>query len=104
MALFSLLAEAEGLAHTIYVFQRDTGNRKASCINSALQELVDHVTATEPINLLLLNVFKGKTRAATSTSSHIYDSSWLTNVDKFPKAVAHFEEIIANTQVMDFSL
>ena len=104
MAFFSLPAEVESLAHTIHEFQHDTGNKKASHIDSAFQELVDRVAATEPINSLLLGVSKRKTRAATSASSCFYNSSWLTNADKFPKAVARLKEITANSQVMDSSL
>lgn len=33
-----------------------------------------------------------------------YDSSWLTDLDKFLVTVSRFEEIIANSQVMDVSL
>lgn len=33
-----------------------------------------------------------------------YDPSWLTDVDKFLAAVSRFEEIIANSQLMDSSL
>ena len=33
-----------------------------------------------------------------------YDSSWLTNPEKFLAAVSRFKEIMANSQVMDFSL
>ena len=104
MAFLSLSAEAKSLARAIHEFQHDTGNKKASHIDSALQELVDCVAATEPINSPLLGVSKRKTRAATSASSRFYDFSWLTNADKFPKAVARLKEITANSQVMDSSL
>ena len=103
MAFFSLPAEAESLARAIHEFQRDTGNNKASRINSTLQELVDCVAATEP-DPLFLDVSKRKTRAAASASSRFYDSSWLTNADKFPEAVTYFKDITANSQVMDSSL
>ena len=104
MAFFSLPVEAKDLAHAIPKFQRETGNKKASRINSALQKLVDRVVAIKLINLPLLNVSKRKTRAATSTFSRFYNSSWLTNADKFPETVAHFKEITAHSQIMDSSL
>lgn len=104
MAFFSFQAEVESFARAIYEFQQDTGNKKVSCIESTLQELVDHVIATKPINISLLNVSKRKTRAAASASSYFYDSSWLIDTDKFPKAIAHFEEVIANFQTIDSSL
>ena len=104
MALLSLPVEAESLARAIHEFQRDTGHRKASRIESTLQELVDYVAATELINLPRLDVPKRKTRAVSSTSPHFYDSSWLTNTDKFPEAVARFAEIIADSHTMDSSL
>ena len=43
------------------------------------------------------------TRAAREPSPS-YDSSWLTNPDKFPAAVSRLEEIMANSQIMDSSL
>ena len=104
MAFLSLPAEAESLACAIHEFQHDISNKKASHIESTLQELVDRVAATEPINSPLLDVPKKKTRAAASASSRFYNSSWLTDTDKFPEAVARFKELIANSQVMDSSL
>ena len=104
MALFSLPAEAKSLARAIHEFQRDTGHKKAFCIKSTLQELVNRVAAIEPINPPRLDVPKRKTRAASSASSCFYDSSWLTNTDKFPEAVARFVEIIADSHTMDSSL
>ncbi len=104
MALLSLPAEAESLARAIREFQRNTGHKKASRIESILQELVNRVAATEPVNPPRLDVPKRKTRAASSASSCFYNSSWLTNTDKFPEAVARFAEIIADSHTMDFSL
>lgn len=101
MVFLSLPAEVKSLAHAIYKFQRDIGNKKASCINFTLQELVNFVVSTKLINTPLFNISKRKTRAAASVSSQFYDSSWLTNVNKFLKAVVCFKEIIANSQVMD---
>lgn len=43
------------------------------------------------------------TRAARGPSP-FYDSSWLTNIDKFPAAVSRFNEILADFQVIDSSL
>lgn len=103
MAFRSLPAEAESLACAIHEFQLNTGNKKASCINPTLQELVNRVAATEPINRPLISVSKRKTRVATSASSRFYDSSWLTDADKFPRAVACFDEITANSQIKDSS-
>ena len=104
MAFFSLLAEAESLARAIHKFQHNTGNKKASDIDSALQKLVDHIAATKPINSPIFGVSKRKTKAATSAFSRFYDSSWLTNVGKFPKVVAHLKKITNNSQIMDSSL
>ena len=42
-------------------------------------------------------------RAAREPSPS-YNSFWLTDPDKFPAAVFHFKEIIANSQVIDSSL
>ena len=104
MALFSLPAEAESLARAIHEFQCDTGHRKASRIESTLQELVDRVAATELINPPRLDISKRKTRAASSTSSRFYNSSCLTITDKVPEAVARFAEMIADSHTMDSSL
>ena len=104
MALLSLPTEAESLARAIHEFQRDTGHKKPSRIESTLQELVDRVAATKPINLPRLDVRKRKTRAASSASSRFYDLSWLINTDKFPEAVARFVEIIADSHSMNSSL
>ncbi len=104
MASLSLPAKAESLARAIHEFQRNIGNKKASRIESTLQELVDRIAATEPKNSPLLNVSKRKTRASASTSSRFYDSSWITNADKFSEAVARFEEVVANSRTMDSSL
>lgn len=101
MALLSLPAKAENFAHAIYEFQCDTGNKKAFCIKTTLQELVDHVAATEPINSLLLDVPKRKTRAVASTSFRFYDSSWLINTNKFFETIAHFKKLITNSQTID---
>ncbi len=75
MALLSLPAEAESLARAIREFQRNTGHKKASCIEFTLQELIDRMATTEPINPPCLNVLKRKMRAALSTSTPFYDSS-----------------------------
>ena len=104
MALLSLPAEAESLARAIHEFQRNTGHRKASRVESTLQELVDRVAATEPINPPRVDVPKRKTRTASSTSCRFYDSSWFTDTDKFPEVVARFAELIADTHTMDSSL
>ncbi len=104
MASLSLPAKAESLARAIHEFQRDTGNKKASCIESTLQELVDHIAATKPKKSPLLDVPKRKTRASASASSRFYDFSWITDPDKFPEAVARFEEVVANSRTMDSSL
>ena len=104
MALLFLPVEAESLACVIHEFQRDIGNKKASRIESTLQELVDRIAATKPKNPLLLDVLKRKTRVAASTFSCFYDSSWITYVDKFPEAVVCFEEVVANPQTIDSSL
>lgn len=101
VALLPFPVEAESFAHAIRKFQRNIGNKKASHIESTLQELVDHVAATEPINLPLYNVTRRKTRAATSAFSCFYNSSWLTDTNKFPKTVTRFEELIADSQTMD---
>lgn len=104
MAFFSLPTEAKRLARTIYKFPRNIGNKKASCIEFTLQELVDHIATIKPINPPLFDIFKRKTRAAASTSSCFYNSFWFTNADKFSKAIVCFEEIIANSQTIDSSL
>ncbi len=46
---------------------------------------------------------KRRTRTAREPSPS-YDPSWLTDADKFPKAVSRFEEIMANSKIMDSSL
>lgn len=104
MALLSLLAEAESLVRAIHKFQRDTGHKKASRIESTLQEIVDRVATTEPKNPPHLDVPKRKTRAASSASSCFYDSSWLTDTDQFSEAVACFAKIIADARTIDSSL
>lgn len=103
MVFLSLSAEVKSPVRTIHEFQYDIGNKRAFRIKSTLQELVNRIAATEPINLPFLNIPKKKTRAAVSASSRFYDFSWFTDVDKFPKAVAYFMKIIANSQTMDFS-
>lgn len=104
MAFLSLPTEAESLACVIHKFQRNTGNKKATRIKSTLQKLINCIATTEPIGLPILDVPKKKKRAAASASSGFYDSSWLTDVDMFPKVVAHFEEVIANSCTMNSSL
>ncbi len=104
MAFRSLLAEAKSLARAIYKFQRNTGNKKIPYINPTLSELIDRVSVTKPINPHLLDIPKKKTKVAISASSRYYDSFWLTDADKFPRAVACFNKIIANSQIMDSSL
>lgn len=101
MAFLSLLAEAKDLARAIYQFQRDMGNKKAFCINSILQKLVNRIATTKLFNLLHLDVPKRKTRVASSVSSRFYDYFWLTDPDKFSKIVARFEQIMANSQIID---
>lgn len=104
MTFLPLPAEAKSLARAIRKFQRDTGNKKASCIESTMQELVNRVAATEPINLPFRDVTRRKTRAAAFASSHFYDSFWLTDTDKFLEAVARFEELIADSRTIDSTL
>ena len=103
MVSLSLSAEAKSLARAIYEFQRNTGNKKASQIDFTLQRLVERVAATDPLSSPLLEAPKKKTRAAASASSRFYDPSWLTDTNKFPAAVARFEEIKGNSQMMDSS-
>lgn len=104
MTFFFLPVEAESVVCAIHKFQRNTVYKKTSCINSTLQELIDRIAATKPINLPLLDIPKRKLRITASASSRFYDSSWLTDVDKFLEIVTHFEEIIANSQNIDFAL
>lgn len=99
MSFLPLLGEVKSFARAIHKFQHDTGNKKTSCINSALQDFVDYVTATELKDLPLLDVFKKKTRAARSGSSRFYNTSWFIDIDKFPRAVARFGKIFANSQI-----
>lgn len=70
----------------------------------ALQDLIDCIAATKVKDPPLFDVSKKRTRATRSASSHFYDAFLLTDVDKFPKAVACFEEIAANSQIMDSSI
>lgn len=72
MAFLYLPAEAKSLVRTIYKFQHDTDNKKASRIESTLQELINCVAATELLDLSLL-VSKKKTRVAVFASSHFYN-------------------------------
>ncbi len=104
MALLSLPIETESLARAIHKFQCDIGNRKASCIKITLQELVNRVATTKPINPPFFDIPRRKTRAVVYASSRFYDSSWLTNADKFPETITRFKEVIANSQIMDSSL
>lgn len=104
MVFLPFPAEAKSLARAIRKFQYDTGNKKASRIESTLQELVDHIDATEPINLPLRNITRKKTRTAASASSYFYDSSWFIDTGKFPEAIARFEELIADSRTMDSAL
>ncbi len=46
---------------------------------------------------------KRRTKTAREPSPS-YDPSWLTDTDKFPAAISRFEEITADSQVMDSSL
>ena len=46
---------------------------------------------------------KRPTRTAREPSPS-YNLSWLTDANKFPEAVSRFEEITANSKIMDFSL
>lgn len=85
----------------MHKFQCDTNNKTASYINFALQEFVDRIAITKPINFPLLDVSNKKTKVATSASFHFYDSSLLIDIDKFSKAVFCFGEIITDSQVMD---
>lgn len=103
MTSLSLPVEAESFAQAIHKFQRDTGNKKASCIESTLQELINRIAATEPKNSPVLDILKNKTIASASTSSRFYDSSWIIDPDKFSGVVAHFEEVVANSGTMDSS-
>ncbi len=91
-------------ARAIHELQHNTSNKKASLINSTLQRLVERVVVTNLQSSPLLNTPKRKTRIAASASSHFYDLFWLTDIDKFPIAVACFKEIMANSQIMDSSL
>lgn len=104
MTFLSFSREAKSLAHNIYEIQYDTSNRKAFHIDLALQDLVNCVAATKSKDSPLLDIFKRRTRAAKSASSCFYDISWLTDVDKFPEAVAHFKKISTNFQIMDSSI
>ena len=97
MAFFSFLAEAKNPTCAIYKFQRDTGNKKVFCIDFTLQELINHIAATESINPSLLNISKKKIRAVASALPYFYNSSWLINTDKFLKAIARFEELMTNS-------
>lgn len=101
MAFLSFLAEAKSLAYTIHKFQCSTSNKKASRIDFVLQRLVDRIAITELLNFPLLDTLKKKIRVAASASSCFYDPSWLINTDKCPVAVAHFDKIITNFQVLD---
>ena len=104
MASLSLPVEAESFARAIYEFQCNTGNKKASWIDSTLQRLVERVAASNLLSSPLLEAPKRKARAVASVSSRFYDPFWLMDTDKFPATVAHFEEIITNSQMMDSSL
>lgn len=104
MAFFPFPAKAEIFARAIHEFQRNTGDKKTFRINSALQELINRVAAIKPRDSPLLDISKRRIRAAKSASSHFYDTSWLTDTDKFPKTVAHFKEITANSQIIDSCL
>lgn len=104
VASFSLPSEAESLACTIYKFQRNTGNKKASCIDSAFQKLVNRLAATMRIDSHLLDVPKKKIRITAFASSRFYDSSYLIDGDKFPATISRFKEMTANFQGMDLSL
>ena len=65
-----------------------------------MQAFVDSLI---PPFLLEPSLPKRRTRAAREPSPS-YDSSWLTDADKFPATVSRFEEITANSEIMDSSL
>lgn len=97
MAFLSLLAETKNLARAIYEFQHDISNKQVSRIDATLQELVDRMAAIKLINPPLLDVPRRKTRASASASSRFYNSSWLTDLDKFLEAITRFKEVIPNS-------
>ncbi len=81
-------------------FQQDTGRTKRSRIDPGLQAFVDSLI---PPFLLEPALLKRHTRTAKEPSPS-YNPSWLTDADKFPAVVSRFEEITANSRVMDSSL
>lgn len=68
MVSFFLSIEAKSLACTIHEFQCNTSNKKISCMNTALQTLVDCIITTKLIDCHLLDIPRRKTRAVASTS------------------------------------
>ncbi len=97
---FPTESKAASLTRAIAEFQRDTGRTKRFRINPDLQAFVNSL-----LSLLLLKPALPKccTRA-TREPLPSYDCSWLIDPDKFPAAMSRFEEIIANSQVIDTSL
>lgn len=104
LAFLPSSTEAESLARAIHKFQNNTGHRKASRINLALQDLVDRLAATDSKVSSSSSFSKRATRASRSASPRFYDSSWLINTDAFPRAVARLKEIVARSQSMDSSI
>lgn len=74
MAFFPLLAKAKSLAHAIYKFQYNIGNKKTFYINLTSQNFVNCVASTKHKDLLLFDISKRKTRVARSASSCFYNS------------------------------
>ena len=93
-------SKAASFACAIAEFQQDTGRTKRSRIDPGLQTFVDSLV---PPFLLEPTPPKRRTRTAGEPSPS-YNSSWLTDTDKFPEAVSHFEEITANSKIMESSL
>lgn len=104
MVFFLFLAKTKSFAHAIHKFQYNTYNKKIFCINSALHDFIDCIAATKLKNLLFLNVFKRKIKTVRSVFSCFYNIFQLINTDKFPKLVARFDKISANSQIIDFSI
>lgn len=97
--MFPFESKATSLACAIADFQQNTGYTKHFWIDSGLQAFVNSLI---PSFLLEPTPPKRYTKTARELSPS-YNPSWLTDVAKFSEAVFRFEEITANSKIMDSS-
>lgn len=74
MVFFSLSNKAKSFAYAIHKFQHNIDHKKASCIDLAVKNLVNCITATEPKEFLPCDISRKKTIATKGALSRFYDS------------------------------